>query len=174
LQAALDHLVNGWFGPGDGDLAATPVAAGDLPDVCKTLLVHKDHMTTILESHYGGPVSLEVLDRRQDDVHYARLIRLAAGPQQHIVETGIARLNLERIPEEARREIQAARTPLGEILISHDVLRSIEPKWYLRFEPSSPMAVRFGRPVSDIYGRVGVIHCDGHPAIDLLEVVAGA
>jgi chorismate-pyruvate lyase len=72
-----------------------------------------------------------------------------------------------------QEEILAARTPLGRILIQHNVLRRIEPTAFLRVIPGPGMMEWFAlsqrRPT---YGRLAYIHCDGKPAIELLEIVA--
>ena len=64
----------------------------------------------------------------------------------------------------------AGEIPLGAILITNEVMRRIEPKWYFRFTADAPMAAHFAGGGA-AYGRVGIIHCDGAPAIELLEVV---
>jgi hypothetical protein len=63
-------------------------------------------------------------------------------------------------------------TPLGRILIAHDVLRHIEPWAYLKITPNHTVMQWFGmqeqRPV---FGRLATIYCSRLPAIELLEVV---
>ena len=89
------------------------------------------------------------------------------------MQFGIARVNLCYCSPAVRAEILAARTPLGRILIQHNVLRRIEPTAFLRVIPGSAMMEWFelerSRPT---YGRLAYIHCDGQPAIELLEIVA--
>jgi hypothetical protein len=71
-----------------------------------------------------------------------------------------------------RAEILAKRSPLGEILIRHNVHRRIKPRWFMRFPARGPMLTFFGdagdRP---LYGRIGTIYCNEKPAIELLEIV---
>ncbi len=150
----------------------TAVAAESLEEPYRTLLVHHDHMTAVLLAYYGRSVDLHVLCRTQDADLYTRSILLTAHDSEQVIETGIVRINLGLLSAAVRQEIMDAKKPLGSILIEHDVLRRIEPKWYFRLENSCPMLDHFGSGVSRAYGRVGLIHCDHQPAIELLEVVA--
>ena len=150
----------------------TAVAAESLEEPFRTLLVHHDHMTEVLFAYHGKAVGLNVLRRTQIADTYTRLIILTAHDSEQVIETGIVRINLGLLSAPVRQEIMDAEKPLGSILIDHDVLRRIEPKWYFRLERSCPMLDHFGSGVSRAYGRVGLIHCDHQPAIELLEVVA--
>lgn len=147
-----------------------PTRPEAMPTVFRELLVHHEHMTAMLRAHFGAPVELDVLNYEQEGHAYRRriLLHVAGGGQP--VEFGIVRIDLRHLPDEASREIVDRDRPLGEILIRHDVLRRIEPRWFLHF-PDGVCEPRV--PVIDggFFGRVGTIYCDGEPAIELLEVV---
>ena len=52
------------------------------------------------------------------------------------------------------------------------MLRRIEPTDYLRVMPGPEMMDWFELTASQpAYGRLALIHCDGKPAIELLEIV---
>ena len=71
-----------------------------------------------------------------------------------------------------RAAIVEGKTPLGRILINHDVLRRIEPTAFLEVTPGAEMMRWFGLDKAvPTYGRLALIHCDGQPAIELLEIV---
>src|SRR5262249_37586355 len=108
----------------------------------------------------------------RDDI-YARKILLALQQTGRIVQFGIVRIHLQYCSDVVRQEILTGQTPLGRILIRHNVLRRIEPTAYLRVIPGSDMMTWFGlkRP-RPTYGRLASIHCDHQPAIELLEVGA--
>ena len=144
-----------------------------MPATYRKLLVHNEHMTETLSAHHGEEVDLQVLHSRTDGDLYSRnvLLTLPSDPE-FVVEFGIMRMNLALVRDEVRREIEAGENPLGSILVSHNVLRRIEPRWYLKFDADSPMASHFGRDLdSPVFGRVGIIYCNDEPAIELLEVV---
>jgi hypothetical protein len=89
------------------------------------------------------------------------------------VQFGIVRVNLVHVSRLVREEIVAGQTPFGRILINHNVLRRIEPTAFLRIHPGAAMMGWFGlREPCPVYGRLAYIHCDGRPAVELLEVVA--
>ncbi len=149
------------------------VEPGDMPSSYQQLLVHNEHMTERLTAYHGEDVELQLLHNRSDGDLYSRniLLTLPSDPD-FVVEFGIMRMNLAMVGDEVRKEIEAGETPLGSILVGHQVLRRIEPRWYLKFDADSPMASHFGREQEQpIYGRVGIIYCNDEPAIELLEVV---
>lgn len=163
------------------ELHAQPVPAEQLTNVFGQLLAHNEHMTVRLAQHHGAPVRLEVQEVKRSGDDYLRRILLrvpacAESAQQPAtakpVEFGIVHLSLNLVEEPVRREILAQSAPLGDILIRHNVFRRIEPRWYYRFGPASCVRREMGMsPQEPLYGRVGTIHCDGRPAIELLEVV---
>jgi len=170
---ALIHLAGGFFGPDLAD-AMTCVPPEQVPEPFSRLLVHHEHMTTVLGQYHGTPVALEVLEQRLAGDVYDRRILLRASDTQRVIEVGVARIDFRYTSDPVREEVLQGRAPLGEILIRHDVLRRIEPLWFFRCEPADPLSQPFGRPLDGpIYGRLGVIHCNGSPAIELLEVVTG-
>ena len=171
LDAAIVSLAQEPFGAAlISSYAELP--AESLEEPYRTLLVHHDHMTAVLFGYHGRAVDLHVLQRSQNADTYTRFITLTARDSEQVIETGIVRINLGMLGEAVRQEIMDAEKPLGSILIGHDVLRRIEPKWYFRLEDSCPMLDHFGSGVWQACGRFGLIHCDHQPAIELLEVVA--
>ncbi len=168
---ALSRLACGFFGP---DLATTTVSVepDQVPEPFSGLLVHNEHMTTVLEQYYGAAVVLDVLEHHLAGKVYDRKILLRMARTGEAVEVGIARIHFRYTSDAVRDEILRREAPLGDILIRHKVLRRIEPKWFFRCEPEGPLAAAFGRPLNrPVYGRMGVIYCDEAPAIELLEVV---
>jgi chorismate-pyruvate lyase len=149
------------------------VRADQVPAPYHELLVHEHHMTVTVEAHHGGPVDVSILNRRHDGNFYSRRILLILQGTGRVVQFGIVRINLDYCSKEVRTEIVAGNTPLGRILINHNVLRRIEPTAYLRAIPGYELTQALGlEEPRTTYGRLAIIHCDGKPAIELLEVVA--
>jgi hypothetical protein len=144
-----------------------------IPQPQDALLVHHEHMTVMLQKHHGAPVAVQVLEEHHDGDIYTRKIALSPIPDGPVVEWGICRLDFRHISPEVRDEILAKQTPLGAILISHDVHRRVKPRYFLRLPPHSDVLKMFGAPdnVEPVYGRIGTIYCDDEPAIELLEIV---
>jgi hypothetical protein len=163
------------FAPDGANIAADcdVVSPNDIPHPADALLVHHAHMTIALERHYGKPVQVEVHDERLDSETYTRKITLVLSGTEHRVETGIARLRLRHLSSQVRDEILAKQSPLGAILIKHNVHRRIKPRYFLRF-PARSATIELlgpGPNAAPVYGRLGTIYCDDEPAIELLEIV---
>jgi hypothetical protein len=174
--AAVEDLASlcvGFFGLSDWLTNCEALTPDQLPLEIRRLLVHNEHMTATLKRHYNCPVGLRVLDHRADGDVYRRKILLTVDEGRRIVEFGIVRMSLGSLDEAARREILSRQTPLGEVFVRFEVLTKVEPRWFLRFPENTPVVQYFGPSVSEAFGRIGVIHCNGDPTIELLEVVAG-
>jgi hypothetical protein len=161
---------------GDFEPACVVVQPDEIPQPADALLVHHEHMTEVLHKRYGRPVELAVLDERLDGDRYTRKVKLApGGADRPVVEWGAVRLDFRFMSSAVRDEILAKRTPLGAILIKHDVHRRIKPRWFMRFPARGPTLAWFGDAGNDpLYGRIGTIYCDEEPAIELLEIVTAA
>ncbi len=149
------------------------VAADWMPEPYRKLLVHEHHMTVTVEAHHGSLVDVRVLETKRDGDSYARKILLALQSDGRVVQFGLVRIWLNYCSPAVREAILAEKTPLGRILIEHNVLRRIEPTEYMRVTPGPEMMTWFGLTTPETtYGRLALIHCDGKPAVELLEIVA--
>ena len=149
------------------------LAPEQVPEPYHRLLVHNHHMTVTVEEFYGSRVNVRVLRRRHADDTYARKILLELQADGRVVQFGVARIKLQFCSQPVRDAILEEKTPLGRILIEHDVLRRIEPTAFFRVTPGPRLTKWFGLPAPrDTYGRLGIIHCDGQPAIEVLEILA--
>jgi len=146
------------------------VEVADLPALSRELLVHNEHMTTRLLDHHGAPVRLDVLQEELAGATYRREIVLRRADDGRPVEYGVVRMDLRALPPAAREAVLNKTVPLGDVLVSHDVLRSIEPRWFLRVNAEGRIAAKLA-VTEPAFGRLGVIHCNGYEAIELLEVV---
>lgn len=153
----------------------TETQGRDMPDWFRSLLDHHGHMTLTLESHHKTPVEVEVLETQTTDTHYIRRILLRRSSDHRVVQFGIVRLCYAFIDDEVRREIEAQKTPLGRVLIDHNVLREVQLTQLWKVRPGPDLQRYLG--VSDaevIYGRTAMIYCNGEPAVELLEIVTAS
>jgi chorismate-pyruvate lyase len=172
VRAALADLGRGLLPLGSLTKGLEVVSEIELPEPADRLLVHHRHMTVVLQGFYRRPVELKVLRDQQDGEQYSRMILLTLSGSRRIVEFGIVRLDLEKMPAAARKEILDRAAPLGDVLIRHRVLRRVVPRAFIRYRPPSPVLSYLGRDEDDqAYGRIASIYCKGEPAIELLEVV---
>jgi chorismate-pyruvate lyase len=171
---ALADLCGGLCGHDGTCLKCEQVDPQEIPAPLKRLLVHYDHMTTKLSEYFGRAVELEVVEHELDGDLYRRKIVLKLAGTDDVVEFGVVRIDLSYTSDAVREEILERRAPLGDILIRHNVLRRIEPRWYLRVSSGCPMfSEAIDAPTAGAFGRVGTIYCNNQPAIELLEVVTG-
>ena len=148
------------------------VSVEGLPEPYRRLLAHNDHMTVAVEEFHGGPVDVRVLRRQATDRHYAREILLTRHSDGGVVQYGIMRVNFDYVPPEVQDKLRAEETPLGRILIEHNVHRRVQLFSLRRVEIGPELARHFHRPTgTTTYGRTALIECNHTPAIELLEIV---
>ena len=152
---------------------AVMVAPEQVPEPYRGLLVHSHHMTVTVEQFYASPVNVKVLETRLDGNEYSREILLTLSDTGRVVQFGIVRMDLDLLSPLVREQIVEGRTPLGRVLIQNDVLRKVVPMGFFRVRTNATMNGWFAETEAvDTYGRLGVIHTDGKPAIEVLEILA--
>ena len=155
-----------------GETQAETVPASAVPEPFQTLLVHPNHMTVTVERFFRDRVEVLVRDVNRSNGEYARDIRLALSKSGRIVQLGVVMIDLGVLTPPVRDAILAERTPLGRVLIEHGVLTVIEPVQFLNVSPGPELCREFQCPCpSTTYGRIGVISADGHPAVEVLEIM---
>ncbi|MEL7499325.1 MAG: hypothetical protein AAFN77_17085 [Planctomycetota bacterium] len=173
-EVELESLVSLFFSDETEVGQFSAVSQEELTPADRHLLAHDHHMTVTVEEHYGCPVDVDVLMSRTDDQLYSRKILLTSRRDGAVVQFGIVRLNMAVLSDEVQREIKSQKTPLGRILIDHNVLRQVKLLGLYRIKSGTELAAHFGvEPGTIVHGRTAMIYCDGNPAIELLEVVHG-
>lgn len=157
--------------PADSTVAV--ITAPDMPEPYRGLLAHTHHMTVTNEAFYASPVDVRVLAAAREGDHYCRRIVLTLLGTDRIVQYGLVRINLSLLDAAVQAAILEQKTPLGRILIEHNVLRRVEPTTFLRVEPGPTLCRHLGLSGAvTLYGRTGVIFCNDQPAIAVLELLA--
>jgi hypothetical protein len=148
------------------------VSAEDVPQPFRQLLVHHNHMTATLEDYYQSPLRVVPYKVHRNGEVYGRKLDLLI-PSNKVVMTGIMLINFGFCGTEVRDEILAETKPLGRVLIEHNIMREVTATAFVRVPAEEPLLARFqlAKPKAT-YGRFATIVCDGHPAVDLLEIVA--
>lgn len=143
------------------------------PEPYKGLLVHDLHMTVTMEKYHASPVSVQVLQTKYENGIYCREILLHRTSDQRPVQYGIVRFDFQYVSPEVRDEIMREETPLGRILINHDVMRHVDLGAILEIEAGPGLAKALQMPEGGkTYGRLATLFCNHQPAVDLLEVSA--
>ncbi|MGD9856332.1 MAG: hypothetical protein AB7U20_15410 [Planctomycetaceae bacterium] len=149
------------------------VARSLVPEPYRRMLVHDHHMTINMEEYHGCTVDVHVLDRKQDGETYCRKILLTKHGTDDVVQFGLVRFDFQYVTPAVRDEIVAESTPLGRVLINHNVLRNIDLGAILKIKAGPALAGYLQMDVGGItYGRLATIFCNHRPAVDLLEISA--
>jgi len=152
---------------------AEHVPAALVPRPYRGLLVHDQHMTVTMEHYHHCEVDVRIIDSRRDDDVYSRKILLSKQGADTIVQFGIVRFDLQYVTPPVREEILEGKTPLGRILINHNVLRHIDLGALLKITAGPGLAEYFHtQRGTETYGRLATIFCNRQPAVDLLEISA--
>ncbi|MGD9645152.1 MAG: hypothetical protein AB7U73_05525 [Pirellulales bacterium] len=172
VSVDLETLVRLFYPDGDELGRFFEKSAEALPEAYQRLLAHSGHMTETVEAHHADRVDVEVLAKRVTPTHYARKILLRRQRDRRVVQFGIMRVAFAYLPDAARAEIEAETTPLGRVLIEHNVLRWVELVALWRVEPGVDLRRLFNlSPGVETYGRTALIYCNHEPAVELLEIV---
>ena len=172
-RVKIEHLLDQFYGhpPGYHQLGEF-VSVDQVPSPYDALLDHHEHMTVTVESYYDESVDVVVHQTSRKDNWYSREITLVTAQSRRIVQYGIVRLNVDSLEADVWRQIESQETPLGRVLISHNVLREVELCELWKINAGPCLAAMLHRSIGETcYGRTALIHCDGEPAIELLEIV---
>jgi hypothetical protein len=148
-----------------------PLTVDELPPDYRSLLAHNDHMTVALEAYHNSLVDVRALADWRDDVSYARASVLSRRTDGAIVQFGIMRIWLADLPPAAKDEITSKRSPLGRVLIRHNLLRDVEliTLWQIAAGPALREHLQLGDDKL-IFGRSAQILVDERPTVQLLEI----
>jgi len=159
--------------PGDRfRLHAEPVPVAEVPEPYRELLAHSAHMTVTVEAYYRDAVDVEVHEVARAGPHYARKITLRLRHGKRVVQYGVVAVDLDALGPAVAAAIVAGRTPLGRVLIEHDVMREVHPVQFFRAALPADLAGVMGVAAGRVtYGRLGVITADGNPAVRVAEIL---
>jgi hypothetical protein len=152
------------------------VNGAEMPEPCRSLLVHNNDMTPTLAAYHASTIQLQVLSRQQRDDFYFREVVLLADGSEKAVEFGAIRINLALFSPAARQHILQERSPLGHLLGLHAVQHSSRPKAYFRLQADAFMvrALRLAQPAI-LYGRRNtLLDSVQRPLAEVVEILPPA
>ena len=149
-----------------------PVAAEEIPEPYRSMLVHEDDMTSTLERHYGGRVVLRALSTFTTGSWYFRRVLLVQEYSGRPVEMGAIRIKLNIFPPKLRKHILDNKIPLGRLLRDHRFVYVSHATAFIAITPNPEMmGVFWMREPRVLYGRRTVISHDGQKIGDIVEVL---
>lgn len=149
------------------------VPGEDVPEPCKTLLVHENDMTPTLEGFHGRSIHIRVLGRVRDGNSYQREVVLLLDGTEEPVEFGAIRIFLDRFDPESREQILAESRPLGRILKECTIVHDSRPKAFLKTEADALIceALQLKAPAT-LYGRRNTLtNPEGLPLAEIVEIL---
>lgn len=168
---SLDALMNPFRSAAPLFTKALHLPQAVTPEPYAGLLVHHEHMTVAMENFHKDRVDVEVLDRHLEGPILYRKIILRCSTSGVVVQFGLVRFDLRTVSQQVRDEIMAEETPLGRILINHNLLRHVDLNAILELSLGEELAALMEVPAgTTTYGRLATLFCDHQPAVDLLEV----
>jgi chorismate-pyruvate lyase len=134
------------------------VPSYEVPEPYRSLLVHTQDMTPTLEGAYGGNIQLRVLQAGLAGQVLSREVVLTPEGGTKPVAFGVIKINLEHLPEAARRLVLEGKRPLGAVLRGESIEHESHPDRYLRVaaDPLILGALDLSTPCV-LYGRRNVI-----------------
>ncbi|QVL29888.1 hypothetical protein KIH39_13515 [Telmatocola sphagniphila] len=152
---------------------ARMVPTEEVPEPFNRLLVHTFHMTVTVEEFYGEAVNVQVVSSQSEGDLYLRKILLTLSKSKRVIQFGLVRIDLTCLDPAVRDAILEEKTPLGRVLIEHNVLRRVQPTAFVTVRPKETMKKWFGMSeATPLHGRTGVIFCNDRPAIAVMEILA--
>jgi chorismate-pyruvate lyase len=152
------------------------VAAQEVPEPFRSLLVHDADMTPTLESFHRARIRIEVLSRHQRGDLYFREVVLALEGSGRPVEFGAIKIDLALFAPGARRDILAAQLPLGRILVEHRIAHTSRPRAVLRVKSDALINRALGlNRATVLYGRRNtLLDTTQRPLAEIVEILPPA
>ena len=143
-----------------------------IPSPYNNLLVHHDEMTSTLERHFGGRVTVRVLSSFTKGRSYFRRVLLALENTGRPVSMGAVRLRLDVFSARVRARILRQQVPLGRVLSEAGIKYGSHPTAFLEVTPNAEMMGVFWMPEPlTLYGRRTRVTIAGDQIGDIVEIL---
>lgn len=120
------------------------LAAEELPEPERGLLVHSSDMTSRLRAYHGSEISLDVLDVEWQEQAMIREVILRRERDLAPVEFGAIKIHLDRLPKEVAEQVREGKRPLGGILEAARLPFTSGPRAFFEIEADALMAYFLG------------------------------
>jgi len=150
-----------------------PIPADAVPEPFRSLLVHNNDLTLVLEDFHKSRIHLEIVNKDRRGGFFYREVVLRLDHDEKPVEFGANKIFLGLFPEEAQELILLEQVPLGRILKDCGLRHQTEAKAFLRVEPDELIAraLELETP-TPLYGRKTVVSdLKGRPLSEIVEIL---
>lgn len=152
--------------------AVRRTTAEQIPAPYRNLLVHHNEMTSTLERHFNGPLTVRVLSTFSKGRWYFRRVLLVVAGTGRPVAMGAVRLRLDVFAPAVRARILRQQVPLGRVLRDAGIAYGSHPTAFLRITPNAEMMGVFWMPQPQtLYGRRTEVTLGDRKIGDIVEVL---
>ncbi len=154
-------------------LIAETIPGDSLPEPYRSLLVHRQDMTSTLERFHGEMMCLRVLEKRLEGSVLHRRVVLAGVDSDKPVEFGAIRIHLENLDSQACSEVLDGTRPLGAILAKYSVPYLSRPSTFLRLPCQSSICQALDADLGTLlYGRHNILSREsGATLAEVVEIL---
>jgi hypothetical protein len=146
--------------------------AGRIPPPYHGLLVHQDEMTSTLERHFGGPLTVRVLSSFSRGRSYFRRVLLVVKSTGRPVAMGAVRLRLDVFRPTIRARILSEQVPLGRVMRDAGIMYRSRPTAFFQVTPNAEMMGVFWMPEPEtMYGRQTQVTLGDARIGDIVEIL---
>ena len=143
-----------------------------MPSPYNSLLVHQNELTSTLERHFGGRVTVRVLASFSRGRSYFRRVLLVLESTGRPVSMGAVRLRLDALSPRIRARILGEKVPLGRILSDARIRYESRPTAFLEVTPNAEMMGVFWMPEPrTLYGRRTELTVADERIGDIVEIL---
>jgi chorismate-pyruvate lyase len=153
----------------------TVIAASDIPDPYRSLLVNQGDMTATLERFYGSRVNLKILGSSQVRDEYRRQVVLR-DDRERVVEFGAICIHFEVLTPTVLAQVLRGGRPVGGLLQENSVKHSSSPQCFFTMDSDGTINAALGlAQASRLYGRCNTLWDGAGRAIaDIVEILPPA
>lgn len=144
-----------------------------LPEPARTLLFHRQDMTSKLQAFVEDEIVIDVLQKQIYDSSLHREVVLQRQNDRLPVEYGAIQIHYANLPEEAQRQVLESKKPLGAILNDFEIPFRSCPGCFFRTEPDPVMEAALQLDGdAPLFGRCNVLlYENGQLLANVVEIL---
>ena len=146
-----------------------------VPPPYRQLLVHSRDMTSVLQEFHGQRIHLEHVELRRDADRVLRQVVLTLEDGRP-AEFGAIEISLAGLPPPAQQDVLACRTPLGAILLGHNIAYTSQTRGFFELNADAVVAQSLGiAENSSLFGRTNdLFTSSGNILAQVVEILPPA
>lgn len=151
----------------------TIVKPAEIPEPYRSLLVHRNLMTSTLEAAFSQRLRLKPVCLMRRSNVLLRQVLLVSEASEEVFEMGAVCIDVSGFPDACQRSILEGYEPLGSIVRRNSLAFRCDPCAYFRLPKDDFLSVTFSRSLPDIlFGRRVLLSISaGRKVADVVELL---